>query len=227
MNGAQLEAAGPPIDIDELLICSDAGDVFHAWQCENTELRINLLGFLAQKVVLLQEALPFGGFDRAEFIASGSRLVAQMREEGRVVVLSSLAGIAIPKNDSFPGAGRPSTPQVRANAQQWLEGQLALPGLFAAKLQFPDRTGPSHAIPQFTAEAVEVLARCIVDGFQVLKLQRFHGQRARWIFEHVILECAQWQDGTSLGLVVDRGTLEQDNSAVEQVVQAFVRLEQG
>ena len=216
----------PPIDIDELLICSDAGDLYHAWQCENTELRINLLEFLAQKAVLLQNALPFGGFDRAEFIASGSRLVGQMRAEGRVVVRSSLSGTAIAKNEALPGSVRPATPQVRNKALQWLEEQLTLPGLFAARLLFPDRTGPSHAIPQFTPEAVELIGRCVTDGFQVLKLQRFHGQRARWVFEHIIMECVQWRDGTMLGLVFDRGTEEQNLVGVEQSVQAFLKIEQ-
>ena len=215
------------IDIDELMICSNEGDVFHAWQCENTDLRFNLLEFLGQKAVLLQSALPFGYFDRAEFISSGSRLVAQMREEGRVVLRASISGTATPKNDAFLGSARAATVQVRNKAVQWLEEQLAIPGLFAARLQFPDRTGPSHAIPQFTSEALEVLGRCVIEGFQVLKLQRFHGQRARWVFEHIIMECAQWQDGTSLGLAFDRGSLEQNSATVEQAIQTFVKLEQG
>jgi hypothetical protein len=222
-----LPEVAPPIDIDELVICSDAGDLYHAWQCENTELRINLLEFLAQKAVLLQNAVAVGGFDRAEFIASGSRLVAQMRAEGRVVVRSSLSGTAIAKNEAAPGTGRAATAQVRNKALQWLEEQLTLPGLFAARLLFPDRTGPSHAIPQFTAEAVDLISRCATDGFQVLKLQRFHGQRARWVFEHIVIDCAQWRDGTVLGFVFDRGTLEQHSAALEQSIRAFLKLESG
>jgi hypothetical protein len=220
-------ASSVPIEIDELMICSEGADVYHSWECENTELRMNLLEFLAQKSRLLQNTLPFGAFDRAEFVASGSRLIAQLGVEGRVVVRASFAGTALAKNEPIPGGTRPPAPApIREKAQQWIEEQLALPGLFAAVLQFPDRTGPSHAIPQFTAEAMELLSRGVTEGFQVLKLQRFHGQRARWLFEHVVLECAQWRDGTSLYFVFDRATLEGNAAAVEQQIRNFLILEQ-
>jgi hypothetical protein len=221
------EDCSPPLDIDELVICSEAGDVYHAWQSENTELRINLLDFIAQKAAVLQSTMPFGQFDRAEFVASGSRLVAQIRAEGRVVVRASLSGTAIAKNDGALGSVRAAAPQIRNKAAQWLEERLELAGLFAGLLQFPDRTGPSHSIPQFTPEAVELLGRSVTEGFQVLKLQRFNGQRARWVFEHIVMECAQWRDGSSLGLVFDRATLEQNASVVEQHINTFLKLEQG
>lgn len=217
----------PPIDIDELLICSAAGDVYHAWQCENTELRINLVEFLAQKSRLLQNALPFGTFDRAEFIASGSRLVAQLEGDSGVIVRSSLGGSATAKNDPLPGSGRvQSNPQLRAKATAFFEQRLDLPGLFAAALQFPDRTALSLSrASHFTPEAIELLRRAAADGFQVLKFQRFHAQRARWIFEQNAIECAQWPDGTFLALVFSRRALDLNTALVERCLRAFLNQE--
>lgn len=217
----------PPIEVDELMICSEAGDVYHSWQCENTELRINLLEFLTQKARALRGALPMGEFDRTEFISSGSRLVARTGPDHGIVVRSSLAGIAAPKNDTILFARTPSRPQTREKALQWFEARLEMPGLFAATLQFPDRTGPSHSrSPKFTSEALELIRRSAIDGFQVLKLQRFPAQRTRWHFEQIVIECAQWPDGSCLALVFNRRAFDLNASLVEQHIHAFLALEQ-
>ncbi len=222
------EEAQPPIEVDELMICSEARDVYHSWQCENTELRINLLEFLAQKARALSEALPTGAFDRTEFIASGSRLVAQTGADRGIVVRSSLAGSAVPKSDTVAFSKTPSRPQLREKALQWFEARLETAGLFAATLQFPDRTGPSHSrSPKFTSDALELIRRCVVEGFQVLKLQRFPAQRTRWHFEQMVIECAQWGDGSCLALVFNRRAFELNAPLVEQHIHAFLGLDQG
>jgi CheY-like chemotaxis protein len=221
------EESHPPIDIDELVICSEAGDVYHAWQCDNTELRINLLEFLTRKARAVQVALPSGSLDRAEFIASGSRLVAQISLDRGVIVRSSLSGIATPKNDPMVGSSRGKLKaQLRQKVEQWFGDQIELAGLFTATLLFPNRTGPTHSrAPQFTEEGIELMRRTANEGFQVLKLQRFHAQRARWLFENLAMETAQWPDGTLLALVFNRRALEMNAAIVEQQVNAFVNFD--
>ncbi|MGZ8898587.1 MAG: response regulator [Limisphaerales bacterium] len=216
------EDASPPLGIDELVICSEAGDVYHAWQCEDTEMRIHFLEALSQKARMLQERLPSGCFDRAEFIASGARLIAHVRTGCGVMVRASLAGVATAKNDSAASRARPSA-QAKTKALSWFEEQFQLPGLLAGVIQFPDHSGPSRArTPQFTAETVELLVQSLRDTFQSLTPQRVHAQRAQWTFENVIVEAARWRDGTILSLVFNRRALEMNMTMVEKQVNAFV-----
>jgi hypothetical protein len=200
--------------------------VYHAWQCENTELRINLLEFLGKKSRALAEALPTGAFERAEFIASGSRLVAQINPQRGVLVRSSLAGVAASKNDSSFGSRAASTPQLRQSALRWFEEQLELPGLFAATLQFADRTGPSHSrAANFGSDSLNLLRRSVMELFQVLKLQRFHARHARWLFENVAVESAVWPDGTSLAFVFSQRALELNLALVKERITAFLGMD--
>ncbi len=77
-----------PPRIEELLICSDQGDVLYEWQCPSAETRITFLEFLAQKSAQLAAGLPLGDFGRIEVTADHSRMVAQVQSERRILVRS-------------------------------------------------------------------------------------------------------------------------------------------
>ncbi len=214
-----------PIEVDELMICSESGDVYHAWQCSNTEMRISLLEFLSQKARLLHNVLPLGVFDRAEFHGCGGRLVGQIGSGRGVVLRTSPTGIATGRDDSERPrslASAPS-PERKEKAQRWFEGNVNVAGLLAATLHFSDRSGFNHAVsPQFHSEALEALRRAMSDAFQVLNLQRFRANRARWLYDQTAIECAQWADGTTLALVFSRHALELNTALVEQQIQQFL-----
>jgi hypothetical protein len=226
-DSARPPAIEPRVRVEEIMICSQAGDVLHAWQCASTELRISFLEFLSQKSRLLRNALPLGAFDRIEFRGPNSRLVAKVAAEHGIVLRTSSN-----ENDSNDTArilsklrlsGVAPSPQKKQQAQQWFKDHLALAGLLAAGLQFSDRSGTSHSLSSnFTPEALEALRRCVSDTFQVLSLQRFSANRVRWTFDQAAIECAQWPDGTTLSLIVSRQTLDLDARPLEQRMEEFL-----
>jgi CheY-like chemotaxis protein len=214
------EGERPPVSVEEFLICSEAGDVFHAYQCPNTDLRVSFLEFLSQKARLLVNVLPLGTFDRAEFYGENSRLVAQI-SSGRGVVLRTTTEPTKELAKPTPSAAR-LTPERKAKAQKWFQEHLDLAGLLAATLHFSDRSGTAHSVsPKFQADSLETLKRSVGDGFQVLRLQRFTANRGRWLYNDTAIECAQWRDGTTLSFVLSRQSLDLNKRLVEERVRAF------
>jgi CheY-like chemotaxis protein len=213
-----------PAVTEELMICSEAGDVFHAWQCPNTDLRVSFLEFLSQKARLLLNVLPLGEFDRAEFHGLASRLVARICD-GRGIVLRTRE-CADPAPSESRSAASPPPPERKEFAQNWFQEHLELPGLLAATLQFSDRSGAIHSVsPKFAPDSLESLKRCMADGFQVLRLQRFSARRARWLYSETAVESAQWQDGTIVTLVFSRQSFELNSRLIETTLGGFFAAE--
>lgn len=228
------EPLAPPgrqeVRIDELMICSEAGDVLHAWQCANIDLRINFLEFLSQKARLLQNVLPLGVFDRAEFNGEGARLVAQIGGNRGVVLRSSPAKAEpIEYQEALARrlrSARRLTPELKSKAQQWFQQHLSMAGLLAATVQFSDLTGLTHSLsPQFAQDALENLRRCVRDGFQVLRLQKFSASRARWFYGQTAIAAAQWTDGTAVAFVLSRQSLDLNQALIDQRLQEFLEHE--
>jgi len=224
--------AAPRVRVEELLICSDAGDVLHAWQCPNTDLRINLLEFLSQKTRLLLNVLSLGDLDRVEFIGEEGRLAAKIGSEHGIILRTSLASApppvegqaaALSKPARFRAGGRPPSAERRQQAEAWFHTRLNLAGLLAATLQFSDRSSLAHALgPQFSEEALEALRRSVTDTFQVLNLQRFNAARARWTHGQAVIDCALWPDGTCLALVLARQAVDIDPAGAQQCLAEFL-----
>jgi hypothetical protein len=70
-----------PSRIDELVVCSNTGDVLYEWQCANNGDRISFLEFLSQKSLQLGEGLNLGAFDRLEMEGEQTRVVAQVKAD--------------------------------------------------------------------------------------------------------------------------------------------------
>ena len=68
-----------PARIDELVVCSNKGEVLYEWQCPNNSDRISFLEFLSQKSSQLGEGLNLGAFDRLEMEGNQTRVVAQVK----------------------------------------------------------------------------------------------------------------------------------------------------
>lgn len=215
----------PPLRVDELTICSASGDVLHAWQCPSTDLRTKFIEFLADKARQMRETLPLGDFERVEFHGLEERLAVQLSPAAGVIVRTSHrengaeSGTA-PVKPRFFGAS--ISPQQKAEAEDWFRERLHVAGLLAAGLQFADRTGRGHAIsPTFSPHALDALRRGMTDTFQVLSLQRFSAERARWLFSQAALESVRRADGTLLVLVLSRQTFDLDERPVRRLVEEF------
>jgi CheY-like chemotaxis protein len=82
-----------PARVDELVVCSNKGEVLYEWQCANNTDRISFLEFLSQKSVQLGEGLNLGAFDRLEMEGEQTRVVAQVKAD-RGVFLRATKGAA-------------------------------------------------------------------------------------------------------------------------------------
>jgi len=72
--------------IEEILICSPAGEVVYEWQCAQAESRINFLEFLSQKARQIGHGLPLGHLERVETRGADGRTVTRIGPERAVFV---------------------------------------------------------------------------------------------------------------------------------------------
>ncbi len=89
--------------IDELVICSPQGEVFHEWKCANTTSRVGLLEAIGQKARQLAQRLPLGAFDRIEVNGDTARVVAQVHQDRAVFMRVSRT--PVPAVENAPAAG--------------------------------------------------------------------------------------------------------------------------
>jgi hypothetical protein len=222
-------AGRAPVRIEEMMICSEAGDVLHSWECPESDLRINFLGFVSQKARLLRNALPLGAFDRVEFSRPNARFVAQIGAGRGIIVRSALGPGAADNGARSTKSSAPSAPPsatVRAHASTYFHEALKVPGALAAGLHFSDGSGSTQSLSKsFPADALDVLRRSANDAFRVLKLQGFNASRARWSYEQAIVECALWQRGACLAVAVSRQNFELDPRAIDDAVESFLAAE--
>jgi hypothetical protein len=120
--------------------------------------------------------------------------------------------------------GGPPNAAQRTKAESWFRQGLHVPGLLAAGIHFSDKSGLNHtATPKYNEGIVEAARRIIGETFQVLNLQKLPAKSLRWTFENIVLEAAQWGDGTSLSMVVSRETVNLDPVSLDRTIQQFVK----
>jgi len=79
-------AARPRTRVEEVLVCSEQGEVLYEYKCLDPNERINLLEFLSQRSRQIAQALAAGKLDRVEFEGSKGRMVAQFQNGCGVLV---------------------------------------------------------------------------------------------------------------------------------------------
>jgi CheY-like chemotaxis protein len=89
---AQVAAAGtvevPPgqVRIEEIVLCSGAGEVLYEWESKSLELRLRLLEQIEQQATQLSSLAPVGRFDRLEILTAEGRIVCQVQPDRRLFV---------------------------------------------------------------------------------------------------------------------------------------------
>ncbi len=85
--------AEPPLEprpkIEEILICSIAGEILYEWQCADHETRINLLEFVSQKARQITAGLGLGTLQRFETRGDNTRTITKLDPERAVFVRAS------------------------------------------------------------------------------------------------------------------------------------------
>jgi CheY-like chemotaxis protein len=84
-------AAEPPpgeTRIEEIILCSGAGEVLYDWASKSLELRLRLLEQIEQQAAQLSTLAPLGRFDRLEILTPDDRIVCQIQPDRRLLVRS-------------------------------------------------------------------------------------------------------------------------------------------
>jgi CheY-like chemotaxis protein len=91
-ESAQVAAAGtvefPPgqLRIEEIILCSGAGEVLYEWESKSLELRLRLMEQIEQQATQLSSLAPVGRFDRLEILTAEGRIVCQVQPDRRLFV---------------------------------------------------------------------------------------------------------------------------------------------
>jgi CheY-like chemotaxis protein len=78
----------PPgqVRIEEIVLCSGAGEVLYEWESKSLELRMRLLEQIEQQATQLSSLAPVGRFDRLEILTAEGRIVCQVQPDRRLFV---------------------------------------------------------------------------------------------------------------------------------------------
>jgi hypothetical protein len=111
---------------------------------------------------------------------------------------------------------------------QWLSQRTHQRGVLACGIRFPDKTSLSQSwSPEFAASSLDNAWRCAGDAFQVLKVNFFPNERARWVYERALLHCARRDDGIWLGIFTEKDQAAIDAAEIEQLIAEFCALRAG
>lgn len=72
--------------IEEVVLCSGAGEVLYEWQTKSLELRLRLLEQIEQQAAQLGGVAPVGRFDRLEILTQEGRIICQVQPDRRLFV---------------------------------------------------------------------------------------------------------------------------------------------
>jgi CheY-like chemotaxis protein len=90
LPAAETEGLPPgQVRIEEIVLCSGAGEVLYAWESESLELRLRLLEQVEQQAAQLGALVPVGRFDRLEILTPEGRIVCQVQPDRRLFVRRS------------------------------------------------------------------------------------------------------------------------------------------
>jgi CheY-like chemotaxis protein len=87
-GGASDRPAGQ-IRIEEIVLCSGAGEVLYEWDTKSLALRLRLLEQIEQQAAQLSSLAPVGRFDRLEIMTADGRIVCQVQPDRRLFVRSA------------------------------------------------------------------------------------------------------------------------------------------
>jgi hypothetical protein len=83
------------VRIEEIVLCSGAGEVLYEWDTKSLELRLRLLEQIEQQATQLSGLAPVGRFDRLEILTPDGRIVCQVQPDRRLFVRSAGTSAAI------------------------------------------------------------------------------------------------------------------------------------
>ena len=72
--------------IEEIVLCSGAGEVLYESESKSLELRLRLLEQIEQQANQLSNLAPIGRFDRVEILTAEGRIVCQVQPDRRLFV---------------------------------------------------------------------------------------------------------------------------------------------
>jgi hypothetical protein len=114
----------------------------------------------------------------------------------------------------------------KASIAEWLRAAPTVRGMLVRGIRFPDQSFVSDVDPgDFPAAGLEQAWRLVGDTFQVLSAQQFPPSRLSWVYERMVLHCAQRPDGVILGIFLSRKNVETDSVGLNRLLADFQSLD--
>jgi DNA-binding NarL/FixJ family response regulator len=79
-------AAPEQVRLQEVVLCSGAGEVLYEWECQSIERRLQLLTRIEQQAAQLSSLVRVGRFERLEMLVSDGRIVCETQTDRRLFV---------------------------------------------------------------------------------------------------------------------------------------------
>ena len=89
--GPSDSAAAGSVRVEEVLLCSGAGEVLHEWEVKSLGLRLRLLEQIEQQAAQISSSASVGRFDRLEILTAEGRVVCQVQPDRRLFVRTARA----------------------------------------------------------------------------------------------------------------------------------------
>jgi CheY-like chemotaxis protein len=89
--------APPPgeVRLEEIILCTGAGEVLYEWQSQSLEARLSLLEQVGQEATQVSSLARMGRFERLEILIPEGRIVCQVQPGWRLFVRSSKSATAV------------------------------------------------------------------------------------------------------------------------------------
>jgi hypothetical protein len=114
---------------------------------------------------------------------------------------------------------------MKEEINQWLAANVKQPGILGLGVRYSDRSSyVLPCVPGIEAAALENACRCISDTYQVLKISFLKSKRVRWVYDGGVVDCAQREDGTCLGILSDGGQPGIEPVVVNRLLEEFCNL---
>ena len=72
--------------VQEIVLCSNTGELYYEWQSPGVEQRLHLLNQVSKVSTSLSQSLSLGRSDRLEVMAEGDRLLVVLQPDRRALI---------------------------------------------------------------------------------------------------------------------------------------------
>jgi CheY-like chemotaxis protein len=209
--GLKLSGLGqqPAFRIEEMLLCSKQREVLYEWHCIQTDSRVRLIEYLAQKFYHSNPGLPLGKFDRLEAQARDGRIVIHFQGDDGLFIRSNTAGH--PWTEPAPKSNLP--------AAEWLKRGADVSGVLACGVVRPEMVSTAMVFAaNISLERLNQFWVQIAETFEVTNERGSEFWQLRLIYELGQCYCVRRADRFVFGVLLSKESDMLDIEAAQRLL---------